>query len=135
VKTSETLIAYFREEAILGKQFRRFRRKHHMPERTIRDQQKKKNTIFHQKKKEKKTDERKWRGWWVPVLVGVVEVLLGVLDLTHFSNTRGFDASQLDLRKLRRFGKREMKWTIELFARQKVPKKHLMKYREKESEK
>jgi hypothetical protein len=96
---------------------------------------KKKNTIFHQKKKEKKTDERKWRGWWVPVLVGVVEVLLGVLDLTHFSNTRGFDASQLDLRKLRRFGKREMKWTIELFARQKVPKKHLMKYREKESEK
>jgi hypothetical protein len=59
VKTSETLIDYFREEAILGKQFRRFRRKHHMPERTIRDQQKKKNTIFHQKKKEKKTDERK----------------------------------------------------------------------------
>jgi len=58
VKTSETLIAYFREEAILGKQFRRFRRKHHMSERTIRDQQKK-NTIFHQKKKEKKTDERK----------------------------------------------------------------------------
>jgi hypothetical protein len=54
VKTSEALIAYFREEAILGKQFRRFRRKHHMPERTIRDQQKKKTQYFIKKRKKRK---------------------------------------------------------------------------------
>jgi hypothetical protein len=54
VKTSETLIAYFREEAILGKQFRRFRRKHHMPERTIRDQQKKKHNISSKKERKEK---------------------------------------------------------------------------------
>lgn len=31
--------------------------------------------------------KRESRKWWLPILVSVIEVLVGVLDLTHFSRS------------------------------------------------
>ena len=51
---AQTVITYFREKAILGKQFWDFRWKHHMPEQQQQQQQQQQITTTIIKKKKKK---------------------------------------------------------------------------------